>query len=107
MILAVSRLLLDARFAGSVSTPQAVRLVTELLGQIDERLDQPDAGLWELRGVRRLHSFTALAHWAGARRAAEIGLTLGSTELTDQATAITDARRACSRSAAGTPRSAP
>src|SRR5262249_17129765 len=82
MILAVSRLLLDARFAGSVSTPQAVRLVTELLRQIDERMEEPDAGLWELRGVRRLHSFTALAHWAGARRAAEIGLTLGSRELT-------------------------
>jgi GH15 family glucan-1,4-alpha-glucosidase len=88
MILAVSRLLLDARFAGSVSTPQAVRLVNELLNQIDGHLGEPDAGLWELRGVRRLHSFTVLAHWAGARRAVEIGIALNSPELRDKATAI-------------------
>ncbi len=88
MILAVSRLLLDARFAGSVSTPQAVRLVNELLKQINDRLDEPDAGLWELRGVRRLHSFTVLAHWAGARRAVEIGLALDSPELTGKATRV-------------------
>ena len=66
MILAVSRLLLDARFAGSVPTPQAVRLVSELVRQIDERLDEPDAGLWELRGVQRLHSFTR-SHPLGRR----------------------------------------
>jgi GH15 family glucan-1,4-alpha-glucosidase len=88
MILAVSRLLLDARFAGSVSTPQAVRLVNELVKQIDERLEEPDAGLWELRGVRRLHSFTVLAHWAGARRAVEIGIALNSPDLRDKATAV-------------------
>jgi GH15 family glucan-1,4-alpha-glucosidase len=90
MILAVSRLLLDARFAGSVSTPQAVRLVNELLKQIDERLEQPDAGLWEMRGIRRLHSFTVLAHWAGARRAAEIGVALDSGELRERALALTE-----------------
>jgi GH15 family glucan-1,4-alpha-glucosidase len=89
MILAVSRLLLDARFAGTVPTPQAVRLVSELLRQIDERLEEPDAGLWELRGVRRLHSFTLLAHWAGARRAAEIGLALDAPDLREHAAAVT------------------
>ena len=90
MILAVSRLLLDARFAGSVSTPQAVRLVQELVKQIDERLEEPDAGLWELRGVQRLHSFTVLAHWAGARRAVEIGIALNSPDLRDKAAAVMD-----------------
>ena len=77
MILAVSRLILDARFTGSIATPRAVELVGELLEQIETRLEDPDAGLWELRGVRRLHSFTLLMHWAGARRAAEIGEAFG------------------------------
>jgi len=90
MILAVSRLLLDARFAGSVATPQAVRLVSGLLERIEERLDAPDAGLWELRGIRRLHAFTVLAHWAGARRAAEIGAALNAPELHTHAAAVAE-----------------
>ena len=69
--------MLDARFSGSIATPRAVELVEELLAQIDLRLEEPDAGPWELRGVKKLHSFTLLMHWAGARRAAEIGDALG------------------------------
>ncbi len=40
MILAVSRLMMDARFSGSIETPRAVELVEELLAQIDRRLDE-------------------------------------------------------------------
>ncbi len=88
MILAVSRLLLDARFGGSLPTPHAIALVQGLLGSIEERLEEPDAGLWELRGVRRMHAFTLLMHWAGALRAAEIGNRLAVPGLADQASAI-------------------
>ena len=88
MILAISRLILDARFTGSIATPRALQLVGELLEQIETRLEDPDAGLWELRGVRRLHSFTLLMHWAGARRAAEIGEALGEPGLVERGTAI-------------------
>jgi GH15 family glucan-1,4-alpha-glucosidase len=90
MILAVSRLLLDARFAGSVSTPQAIRLVRELVRQIDERLEEPDAGLWELRGVKRLHAFTLLTHWAGAMQAVEIGTALDAHDLAEAAFAVAE-----------------
>jgi GH15 family glucan-1,4-alpha-glucosidase len=88
MILAVSRLILDARFTGSIATPRAVELVGELLEQIETRLEDPDAGLWELRGVRRLHSFTLLMHWAGARRAAEIGEAFGEPGLVERGAAV-------------------
>ena len=81
MILAVSRLMMDARFSGSIETPRAIDLVEELLAQIDLRLEDEDAGPWELRGVKKLHSFTVLMHWAGARRAAEIGRELGDDRL--------------------------
>jgi GH15 family glucan-1,4-alpha-glucosidase len=90
MILAVSRLVLDARFLGSIGTPQAIELIGNLLDQIDARLDHPDAGPWELRGVKKLHSFTLLMHWAGARRAAEIGETLGEQQLAERGTAIAE-----------------
>src|SRR5271167_3435458 len=88
MILAISRLVLDARFTGSIATPRAVELVGELLGQIEARIDEPDAGPWELRGVRRLHSFTVLMHWAGGRRAAEIGDLLGEQDLIERGNAV-------------------
>ena len=107
MILAVSRLMLDARFTGSIATPRAVELVGELLEQIETRLEDPDAGPWELRGVRRLHSFTLLMHWAGARRAAEIGEAFGEPGLVERGAAVADAgRRSARSSAAGTTSSA-
>ena len=86
MILAVSRLMLDARFTGSIATPRAVELVEELLEQIETRLEEPDAGLWELRGVRRLHSFTAAdalgrrTPGRGDRRGARASLAWSSAE---------------------------
>ncbi len=88
MILAISRLVLDARFTGSIATPRTLELVGELLEQIDTRLEEPDAGPWELRGIRRLHSFTLLMHWAGARRAAEIGEALGEAQLVERGAAV-------------------
>jgi GH15 family glucan-1,4-alpha-glucosidase len=90
MILAVSRLMLDRRFLGLASTPQAMTLVLELLDQIERRLEEPDAGLWELRGVQRLHAFTLLTHWAGAMQAAEIGQAMGLADLEERAIAIAE-----------------
>jgi GH15 family glucan-1,4-alpha-glucosidase len=94
MILAVSRLVLDQRFHDPVTTPQTVRLVRELLDQIERRLEEPDAGLWELRGVRRLHTFTLLLHWAGATHAAEIGESEGIEDFAVRARSIAARARA-------------
>src|SRR5690606_16580831 len=57
MILAISRLLLDTRFAGVEGVHGARGLVHEMLAQIDRRMEEPDAGLWELRNSTHLHSF--------------------------------------------------
>jgi GH15 family glucan-1,4-alpha-glucosidase len=84
MILAISRLLLDVRFVGVEGLSGAALLVQRLLDQIEGRLEEEDAGLWELRSKWRLHAFTLLMHWAGARRAAEIGESLGSTALQER-----------------------
>jgi GH15 family glucan-1,4-alpha-glucosidase len=88
MVLAVSRLVLDSRFVGEIPPRTAGDLVRELVGQIDARLDHPDAGLWEFRDRTRLHAFTVLMHWAGARRAAEVADALGEDELASHARSV-------------------
>src|SRR3972149_5965235 len=52
-----------------------------LVDQIDARLDEPAAGLWDVRGKTRLHSFSVLMHWAGAQRAVEVADALGAANL--------------------------
>jgi GH15 family glucan-1,4-alpha-glucosidase len=45
----------------------------ELLGEQAAALfDQPDAGIWELRGAVRVHTFTSVVCWAGCDRLARI-----------------------------------
>lgn len=39
--------------------------------------DQPDAGIWELRGTARVHSFSSLMCWAACDRLARIAAHLG------------------------------
>lgn len=90
LILAISRLLMDVRFRGSEGVDGSRVLVEGLLAQIEQRLEEPDAGLWELRGKRQVHTFTLLTHWAGARRAHEIAVALGLPRLKDKSTEVAD-----------------
>jgi GH15 family glucan-1,4-alpha-glucosidase len=85
MVLAVSRLFLDIRFVGSVPPKTALDTVGGLLAQIEAKLEEPDAGPWEFRERWRLHVFTVLMHWAGARRAVEVAEALGDEELAERA----------------------
>ncbi|MBI4985039.1 MAG: glycoside hydrolase family 15 protein [Rhodocyclales bacterium] len=45
--------------------------------------DQPDAGLWELRGAARVHTFSAVMCWAACDRLARIAGHLGLTGRAD------------------------
>ena len=64
------------------------RLIRQGDGALFERLeelgyralaayDQPDAGLWELRGASRVHTFSSVMCWAGCDRLARIATRLG------------------------------
>jgi GH15 family glucan-1,4-alpha-glucosidase len=85
MVLAISRLFLDTRFVGEIPPHTAVGIVSTLVDQIEARLEEPDAGPWEFRGRTRLHSFSVLMHWAGARRAVEVAEALGAEGLAAKA----------------------
>ncbi|MCR9245697.1 MAG: glycoside hydrolase family 15 protein [bacterium] len=88
LILSMSRLLLDTRFRGAEGIDGAGRLVEGLVSQIDRKLLEPDAGLWELRGSQFVHTFTLLTHWAGARRAVDIAQVLGLPDLGARARSV-------------------
>jgi GH15 family glucan-1,4-alpha-glucosidase len=50
----------------------------EALGEQAARLyDQPDAGIWEVRGAPRVHTFSSVMCWAGCDRLARIAAHLG------------------------------
>ncbi len=50
----------------------------ELLGQkAAELFDQPDAGLWEYRGRKRVHTFSSVMCWAACDHLAKISVRLG------------------------------
>ena len=44
------------------------------------RFDKPDAGIWELRGTTRVHTFSSVMCWAGCDRLARIADHLGLAE---------------------------
>jgi GH15 family glucan-1,4-alpha-glucosidase len=50
----------------------------EALGEIAAELwDQPDAGLWELRGTNRIHTFSSVMCWVACDRLAKVAARLG------------------------------
>ena len=80
----------DERLAHPGDAALLARL--EPLGQRAVALhDQPDAGLWELRGRTRVHTWSAVMCWAACDRLARIAARLG---LADRAAHwATEARR--------------
>ena len=57
---------------------EALYAQLERLGERAARAwDEPDAGLWELRGATRVHTFSAVMCWAACDRLAKIGARLG------------------------------
>src|SRR5690606_3555940 len=65
-------------------------LLKRLLYHIDEVMNLPDAGIWEIRDDNRVHTFSLLFHWVGSSVAARIGEALGDEELRTTARAIAE-----------------
>lgn len=60
-------------------------LVDRLLNWIEKTFFEPDAGLWEFRNVKQVHTYTLLFHWAGSKAAAKIGVIMNDTDLINRA----------------------
>jgi len=91
MIAAIAPLFLDLRFR-DVAGAHSTALIRHLLARIDATLMEPDVGPWEKRAEQRLHTFSLLMHWAGARAAARVGERTGDASLAEDAELL--ARRA-------------
>lgn len=61
------------------------KMANRLLDWIELTLDEPDAGLWEFRNVKQVHSYTMLFHWAGSKAAARIGQIMTDGDLVAKA----------------------
>jgi GH15 family glucan-1,4-alpha-glucosidase len=87
IIYALLQLYVDERFPRE---PRAAsrRLITNLLGIIERCLGEPDASLWEFRGIVRRHCYTALSHWVGAKSAQKIARSIGDEDLRRAATRL-------------------
>jgi GH15 family glucan-1,4-alpha-glucosidase len=75
-ILAATHVFFDRRLVPPPDDSLFKRL--ELLGEYAIKVyDQPDAGLWELRGSTHVHTFSSVMCWAGCDRLAKIAIHLG------------------------------
>lgn len=82
MLGALAPLILDIRFHyDEKTTDDALGLLRSLLSRIEFTLTEPDAGLWEYRGTARLHTFSLLMHWVGARIARRVARRLSDASL--------------------------
>lgn len=87
VIAAIAPFFLDFRFEHHV-TPHAISLLRRLLRRIDETMELPDAGIWEIRDDNRIHTFSLLFHWVGAKVGARIGKAMGDQQLERDALAL-------------------
>lgn len=81
-ILAAPHIFFDQRLIQRGDTHLFERL--ESLGEAAVELyDKPDAGIWELRGIQRVHTFSSVMCWAGCDRLARIAGHIGLPERAD------------------------
>jgi len=52
---------------------RSINLMHSLLQNISDKMEEPDAGLWEFRNTKAFHCYTYLFHWAGSNAALKIG----------------------------------
>ena len=82
VILAAPHAFFDRRLVRRGDAALFARL--EAMGERAAQLYQePDAGIWELRGTRRVHTFSSVMCWAGCDRLARIASHLGLADRAD------------------------
>ncbi|MBL6444817.1 glycoside hydrolase family 15 protein [Fulvivirga sp. 29W222] len=80
ILAALLPLYVDRRFI-NVERSDSLHLVYDILKQIDQLMNEPDAGLWEFRTLSQYHCYTYLFHWTGAKAAFKIGKMFGDEKI--------------------------
>lgn len=80
VLLAQLPLFIDERFSGKLPLTSH-QLLRNTLSNIQKRMNEPDATLWEYRGILEKHCYTFLFHWAGSKAAAKIAEKLEDKDL--------------------------
>lgn len=94
MMGALAPLILDIRFLyDEKAMAEAVALMRSLLKRIEHTMTEPDAGLWEYRGTARVHTFSLLMHWVGARIGRRVARRIGDEALEHYSTQLMDTAR--------------
>ena len=79
VILSVTQMFFDERIR--MKGDASLFRLLEQVGQLAvDNYDQPDAGLWELRGQKHIHTFSSMMCWTAADRLARIGERLELSE---------------------------
>jgi len=79
VILAAMPMFFDRRLPRPAGESQ-FRLLENLAGRAAELALEPDSGIWEYRGRKRVHTHSAAMCWAGVSRIAAIAAHLGHAE---------------------------
>jgi GH15 family glucan-1,4-alpha-glucosidase len=80
-ILAAMHVFFDKRLV-RLGDPMLFRHLEGIGEQAALAYDRPDAGIWELRGVLRVHTFSSVMCWAACDRLAKIASRLGLSDRT-------------------------
>ncbi|MEK6554857.1 MAG: glycoside hydrolase family 15 protein [Bdellovibrionota bacterium] len=57
-----------------------------LISSIENKMNEPDNGVWEFRGRQSIHTYSVLFHWAGSAACQKIARLMGNSELERRAT---------------------
>jgi GH15 family glucan-1,4-alpha-glucosidase len=80
ILLALLPLFVDRRFI-NYERSDSLKLVHDILLNIESLMDEPDAGLWEFRTLSQYHCYTYLFHWAGSQAAKKIGKAFNNDQI--------------------------
>jgi glucoamylase len=84
ILVGVMPLFTDKRLTFTAKSSYKI-MANRLLDWISLTMDEPDAGLWEFRNVKQVHTYTMLFHWAGSKAAARIGKIMTDGALVNKA----------------------
>jgi GH15 family glucan-1,4-alpha-glucosidase len=80
ILISLLPLYIDQRFITDERT-ESYKLAMDVLQKINDKIDEPDAGLWEFRNLAQYHCYTYLFHWAGASAALRVAKGINDAEM--------------------------